>query len=347
MTGESIDSKSSLQATIDAVKERQASLVVDFNTPLSEFDTTQSLRGRTLLCTGGSSGFGAAFVTAFAKSAEDTAVILADVNVEKGIALQDALKADGCAVIFIRTDVTDWQSQVNLFQAALAWLSEVSPGRCLDHVICSAGLASGIIDIEPSPPTELDHKNLQPKPPSVNCIAASLIGSLYTAQLALKYGMGLHAVHDTALADKSLLFLGSQASYAGIALQSDYTASKWGVRGLFRSFLNDETSASCKVRINMLAPFFTVTPLIPAAMVVYLKSRGIKFARIEDVEAAAMRILVDKRIHGRAVSVDVSGSYDLRDDWSGAFGATVLEGGIVQGKLPIPLAQVSQPRSRN
>jgi len=347
MTSNSMHSKSSLQAAFDAVKERQAGLTLDFNTPLSDVHITQSLRGRTLLCTGGSSGFGAAFVTAFAKSAEDTAVILADLDVEKGIALQDALKAEGCAVKFIRTDVTDWESQVNLFRAALAWLSEISPGRSIDHVICSAGVLGGSLDIEPSHPAELDYKNLQPKPPSAKGIATGLTGSMYTAQLALKYGMSLHVGHDTALADKSLLLLGSLASYSGIALQSDYTASKWGVRGLFRSLLNDETSASCQVRINMLAPFFTATPLIPAQMLLYLKAKGVKFARIEDVEAAAMRILVDKRIHGRAVSVDVSGPFDLQDDWSGAYGATVLEGGIVQGNLSMPLVQVSQPRSRD
>lgn len=331
-----------LRQQFDDTRERQAELAIDFSKPLSEEQRASSLRGKTLLCTGGASGLGAAFVTAFARSSDDTAVILADLDATKGVALQDSLRAEGRAAIFIQTDVTRWESQLQLFRGALTWLNELAPGqeRSIDHVICSAGITTGSIDLEPRNPAMLFQNYAPPKAPKTGSIAISVIGSMYTTQLALKYGMGLHKDHQPG-GDRSITLLASQAGFNGITLSSDYTASKWGVRGLWRSLLNDHDHGS--VRINLLAPYYTLTPLI-ARIAPVLEARGVKFASVDDVEAAAMRLVSDSSIHGRAVSIDEGGAYDIRDDWSGGFGAKMLEEGIKEGRTLMPTTQVSRAR---
>ena len=71
--------------------------------------------------------------------------------------------------------------------------------------------------------------------------------------------MGLHR-DDEPIHDEFTTLLASQANHNGITLSRDYTASKWGVRGLLRNLFNDQDHG--KVRIDLLAPYYTLTPLI-------------------------------------------------------------------------------------
>jgi len=48
-------------------------------------------------------------------------------DAEKGVALHDPLRAEGRAAKFIRTNVTDWDPQLQLFPEALTWLDELAP----------------------------------------------------------------------------------------------------------------------------------------------------------------------------------------------------------------------------
>jgi NAD(P)-dependent dehydrogenase (short-subunit alcohol dehydrogenase family) len=94
-----------------------------------------------------------------------------------------------------------------------------------------------------------------------------------------------------------------------------YTASKWGVRGLWRSLLDDAQVSSSPVRSNLIAPYFVATPLIKDH-VPLLESMGIKLADIDDVEAAAMRFMCDKSIYGRAAGIWQGGAgCELRWIW--------------------------------
>jgi len=87
------------------------------------------VNGKVILITGGASGFGAGFVQHWAK--HGATVIVGDINVEKGDQLCRAINKEingENKVHFVHCDVTDWQSQVNLFKEAV----RLSPHGGLD-----------------------------------------------------------------------------------------------------------------------------------------------------------------------------------------------------------------------
>jgi 5'-hydroxyaverantin dehydrogenase len=322
--------------------DSQQALAVDFKKPAA--NQALSLQGKTLLVTGGASGLGETFVTTFAKNT-DSAAIIADLDRTKGELLENNLREAGCNVKFIQVDVTSWESVINLFRQALTWLRTLDQNRTIDHVICSAGVDSEELDLSAvSPDDFLRNDQTSIKAPKSTSIQISIVGSLNTVVAATKFGMGLHRPY-TEFGDKSITLLGSLAGYTGMALRSDYTSSKWGVRGLFRSLLDDRKAASCPVRINLLAPYFVSTPLT-AHLLPGLLKMGIKMADMCDVTDAALRLISDRSIHGRAVGIWQGGPVDLGDDLGGAFGSQALREGIESGALIQALTQVSKPRER-
>jgi 5'-hydroxyaverantin dehydrogenase len=322
--------------------DAQNTLAVNFGSHTG--DHTRNLEGKTLLVTGGASGLGETFVTSFAKC-KDAAVIIADLDSSRGERLQKSLREAGAMVKFVRTDVTDWNSVVDLFRSALEWLNSFEQARSIDHVICSAGVQDKEVDLTPVPPEDfLQSKEGTQEPRSLST-RVSIIGSLYTVTAALRYGMGLHKpVSETG--DKSIILLASLAGYTGMTNYTDYTASKWGVRGLFRSLLDERTCTFCPVRVNLVAPYFVATPLT-AGYIPHLEKLGVKLADISDVQAAALRLMGDRSIHGRALGVWQGGPIDLGDDFGGSFASDAIRKGIESGALIQPSVYVSRPRQES
>ena len=204
-------------------------------------------------------------------------------------------------------------------------------------------MAGAELDLSPvSPEYFLQQDQTSAKAPESRSVQISIVGTLYTVAAAQKFGMGLHRP-ESELGDKSITLLGSSAGYTGITLQSDYTSSKWGVRGLFRSLLNDQTSATCPVRVNLIAPYFVNTPL-SAHLVPTLVKMGVKLAELDDVRDAALRLICDKSIHGRAVGIWEGGAVDLEDDLGGDYGSQVLRSKFEEGAMIRSMAQVSKKR---
>jgi NAD(P)-dependent dehydrogenase (short-subunit alcohol dehydrogenase family) len=87
------------------------------------------VNGKVILVTGGASGFGAAFVRHWAT--HGATVIVGDRNVQKGDQLCREINRElggEKKVHFVHCDVTDWQSQVDMFRAAV----KLSPHGGLD-----------------------------------------------------------------------------------------------------------------------------------------------------------------------------------------------------------------------
>ena len=203
-------------------------------------------------------------------------------------------------VKFVRVDVSSWSSQVAMFAAALRFL----PSEQIDIVIACAGTAGHMWDNSPVSPSSLMEalKNgSEPPAPESTCFDVGLIGSYYTVQLAVKYGMGLHALPKgsggqvNGKCPKSIVLFGSMASYRNIPGRIDYTGNKWGTRGLFISLRTELPRLG--VRVNMMAPYWVATPmtrdLLPA-----LEKQGLKVGTMDDNVEALAQISVNDNING-------------------------------------------------
>lgn len=280
-----------------------------------------SLKVKSALVTGGASGIGLATVRSWA--AAGVYVTIADIQpIEQGQKLAEELSStSGGHVNYAWCDVTDWDSQIAAFKSAVGF----SPSQTLDIVATFAGTAF-------APYNEVDHVlaagepslEVNPKRPDIRNIEINLTGVYYSSWLALYYfrlkpkpetktiaSEDADALNGTTESTdstvtpeaptKSLILVASIAAYMDSPKASTYPASKFGVRGLFRS--TRARTLDIGVRCNLLAPWFIDTPLV-APVKNALASRGIdmakalSFASIESCVEAASYCAADPKIHG-------------------------------------------------
>ncbi|KAJ4304512.1 hypothetical protein N0V90_000038 [Kalmusia sp. IMI 367209] len=272
------------------------------------------VKGKTILVTGGSSGFGAGFVRKWAING--ATVINGDINVEKGDALARELQKETGrkSVHFVHCDVTDWQSQVNLFKEAV----RLSPHGGIDTVIANAGIQAKDRLQEPA-----DLSAAEPREPSFKTMDVNVTGVLYTTHLAYYWlpknpgskACSMDSVPEKQTRDRHLVLLGSIASLAPIAAAPLYGASKHAVLGLFRALR--ATSFTQGIRVNIVLPYFIDTTIVPPVAKLLLAGGGM--GKVEDVVEAATRFVADTRILGRGIVVgpkitvkqDESGEWQL------------------------------------
>lgn len=137
-------------------------------------------------------------------------------------------------------------------------------------------------------------------PPNTRNFDVNLTGVYYSSWLALYY-MRLKPVDGSLPGDKSLILVSSIGGYMDSPKASTYPASKFGVRGLFRS--TRARTMEIGIRCNLLAPWFVDTPLI-APVKNSMKARGIEmskvlaFATMESCVEAATYCATDAGLHG-------------------------------------------------
>jgi 5'-hydroxyaverantin dehydrogenase len=275
-----------------------------------------SLKGKSALITGGASGIGLA--TARAWAAAGVYVTIADIQpIEAGQKLAAELSCTGGHVNYSWCDVTNWDSQVAAFKSAITF----SPYQTLEIVATFAGTAF-------APGNQVDHVlaagepslDIDPKSPNIRNIEVNLTGVYYTSWLALHYFRlkpragadgahvatngttdGTNSIDASVTTDKSLILMASIGAYMDSPKASTYPASKFGVRGLFRS--TRARTLDIGVRCNLLAPWFIDTPLI-APIKNAMASRGIdmakvlSFANIESCVEAASFCAANTQLHG-------------------------------------------------
>jgi len=257
------------------------------------------VKNKTIVVTGGASGFGAGFFRHWAANGAN--VIIGDINVRKGDQLvREVRKETGNQDLhFIHCDVADWQSQVNFFKEAV----RLSTHGGIDTVVANAGIGDTEVTFER--PEKLDAA--EPAPPSLKVIDVNLTGVLYTTHLALYYlARNPNSVLSSpstnpavTYRDRHLLLLGSMASICPISGQTLYGVAKHGVLGLFRCLRS--SSFAHGVRVNILCPYFIDTPLLDAGVRAILA--GAVLGKVEDVVDAGTRFTADPRIVGRALVV--------------------------------------------
>ncbi|MCJ1474574.1 hypothetical protein MMC13_003233 [Lambiella insularis] len=247
------------------------------------------LKSKTILVTGGASGFGEGFVRRWAGAG--ATIVIGDINVSRGTQLAEQVKEDtgNANIHFLHCDVTSWPSQVNLFKEAV----RLSPHHGIDAVVANAGIADTKLEFEN--PRDLDTES--PPPPNIDCLNVDLIGVLYTCHLSIfwlpRNPGSSPASPDVdpakTLRDRHILLLGSVASLMPLPNQSLYGASKHAVVGLYRCLRSSVFVHG--IRINILCPYFIDTAILNAG------------ARMILAGEAGTRFAADPRIVGRALFI--------------------------------------------
>ncbi|KAH7158004.1 hypothetical protein B0J13DRAFT_185977 [Dactylonectria estremocensis] len=255
-----------------------------------EYDTS-TLKGKTVVITGGAKGLGAHMVRRWASLGAH--IVIGDVADADGEQLVGELRRSYPEATFAyqRCDVTDWDSQVALFDTAV----RVSPSKAVDVVVPNAGIiqpdqASAFENPEPGPDGRL-------KRPDTATLEVNIVGVVYTTHLAL-----YHLPRNGSSKDRCILLIGSVASLMPLAGQTHYAMSKHAVLGLFRTL---RATASLRgVRVNMLAPYFTSqTHMMPPVREALFLSGNAGAASVADVIDAATRLVADEAVAGRALVI--------------------------------------------
>ncbi|EXJ87219.1 hypothetical protein A1O3_04178 [Capronia epimyces CBS 606.96] len=236
------------------------------------------LAGKSVLVTGGASGLGKAYSEAFAKAGAYVTVV--DLNESLGNETVAQLKGSGQ---FVKCDVTNWDQQVSAFEAAV----QNSPHKSLDIVIANAGIV-GQDDM-----FTLEDPTGPPQKPNLKTMEINLTGVLYTTKLAIHY---FRRQPVEAGRDRCLILKSSLAGYVDLPGSIQYNSSKFGVRGLMRSLRR--TSWKENIRVNLVAPWYIRTPILPAVVQEYLDNKGVGFALVEDCVRAMLLIGSDQAING-------------------------------------------------
>ena len=99
---------------------------IDHTVPVDK----SKLKGKSVVITGGANGIGEVAARLFV--ADGAFVTIGDLNIERGEAMEKELKGK---LKFVKCNITKWEDQIALFDAAVA------DGRGVDVVIANAGIS--------------------------------------------------------------------------------------------------------------------------------------------------------------------------------------------------------------
>ncbi|KAF7553674.1 hypothetical protein G7Z17_g3452 [Cylindrodendrum hubeiense] len=199
-----------------------------------------SLKGRTIVITGGARGLGLAFALAVIEVGGNVAVLdAADKPHEHFYQIQKNFDAK---LEFYKTDVTKYDQLKNTFDQVVADFGRI------DGLITAAGICP-------------DEPFLERAPESVaRCIDINVLGTYYAAQLAAAQ-MDKQEPTEFNPRGGSIVMIASIAAYVASKGQatSDYCASKGAVLSLAKA-LGVELAAK-GIRVNSISPGYMVTDM--------------------------------------------------------------------------------------
>ncbi|KAH8926638.1 NAD(P)-binding protein [Atractiella rhizophila] len=253
---------------------------------------SSTLSSKVILITGAASGIGKAFSLLAAR--EGARMVLADRDFEGVSRVAKDIENAGGKAIAVKCDVTKWDEQVQLFERGTKeW------GR-IDVVIPNAGVGE-VTDFHALSPSA-DGTLSEPKYPQ---LWINYLGVLYTTHLALTY-------LPRTPGPKSLILLGSVASYFGLPYGALYGSTKHAVRGLFLSLLPQLHHSS--ISSTLISPFFVDTPILDLTARTFVAN--MPKAKLEDVVGALVwsTSAPEEQRRGREMVVDPNGVVAFRAD---------------------------------
>ncbi|PVH77746.1 putative 3-hydroxyacyl-CoA dehydrogenase [Cadophora sp. DSE1049] len=167
-------------------------------------------------------------------------------SIDSSITSSSKPQVPGGSTTFVQTDVTDYDSVLQLFDTALK-----KHGR-VDVAISNAGVQEVGGWFEKG----LDLEGIRKKP-TTKTLDVNLLGCIYFSRIAcvyLKEG-------NTTKADKSLILVSSTAGFKETPGIFVYTAAKHGVLGLLRS-LRPYLPKTHHIRTNAICPWMTDTAMV-------------------------------------------------------------------------------------
>ncbi|KAJ9633836.1 hypothetical protein H2204_006621 [Knufia peltigerae] len=249
-----------------------------------------NVKDKMVIVTGGSHGIGAVYARTLVQAG--AYVMIGDLDTKSGEALAGTLQEG--RVFVSRCDVNSWDEQVKLFDEAISR----SPTGRVDAVVVNAGIATtdGIFADD----SEQDY----PTKPSVRILDVNLIGGMYTIKLALyhfrrQYRRDLAAGKEAS--DTSLIIQSSMAGYLDMPGSLLYAASKFGLRAAMASLRH--TTPQHRTRVNLIAPWFINTGMIPEHFMDLIASKGIAWASVQDAAGALIAIIANPLVNGRSFAV--------------------------------------------
>jgi NAD(P)-dependent dehydrogenase (short-subunit alcohol dehydrogenase family) len=243
--------------------------------------------GRTFLVTGGGSGLGEATARKLVEGG--AAVILADVNAERGKAVAEEL---GGRARFVKTDVT---SEPDVREAVAAAISTF--GDLHGAVSCAGiGPPAKVVGKDGPHPLDLFEK----------VVRVNLIGTFNTLRLVAE--ALIHNEPDEEGERGVIINTASVAAFEGQIGQAAYAASKGGVVGLTLPAARE--LARHGIRVVTIAPGLFDTPLMAGLPEKARQSLGEqvpfppRLGRPEEYAALAAHIVENTMINGEVIRLD-------------------------------------------
>ncbi|GAA6061058.1 hypothetical protein JCM10212_000101 [Sporobolomyces blumeae] len=270
-----------------------------------EISTAQATRhldpahfdGKVVVVTGSASGFGATYAKLVAR--HGAKVVLSDLDLLAVQTVVDEIKASGGDATGVACNVIDWDAQVRMFRHAIDTYGKI------DIVVANAGTASETKD--PLLGESVD-ANGEPKKPSMLTLDVNTTGAIYTVKLGF-----FHLNQNPSNSGKSIVILGSMASFFGIPGAPLYSASKHAMLGFVRSLYHDAVANG--INLNLINPFFCKTGIVTFPALVALA--GIPLAEKTDVvnamvyASSSRRDDKDKGTTGSCFLVDWKGIVEI------------------------------------
>ena len=206
------------------------------------------LYNKVALITGGASGLGRSTARRFVE--EGAAVVIADIDSKRGKSAEEELSTLGGDVFFLEIDVTQENSQAQVFQETIERFAKV------DVVLAAAGISSasyvsGQINQRSEDP-ESNYLFKKSVEDWRRVLEVNLTGVMITNQLAVRSMIELEI-------KGSIINIASIAGRRPLPGATDYCVSKSGVIMLTNSLSAEVSNRG--IRVNAIAPGFIETPM--------------------------------------------------------------------------------------